>query len=477
MEKSYTQVMADFAANTRFEDLPEDAVYAAKRLILDTVACSIGGYSNNMGKIVAEVKKELGGVPEATIMGLGQKTSCTSAAYVNSEMANAMDADDVSLKGHHACVAVMPALAVAEREGASGKDLITAVALGFDVAIRVAYSMNSIIRPAADNSGKVEFGPTAGFSWVVFGAVVGAGSLLGLDAKKMANALGIAGYSTSLPAIGKWGPSPAPRPMTKYAFYGPIAEAGVTAALLAEKGFEGDQTVLDGERGFWRMAGATGCNWDALTAALGQRWFVRETSYKPYPCCRWIHAPLDMFFRIMRENHFTPEDVEEVKVGLHSVASYARFGDTTVLNEVDTQFSLPYIFGVASLGIDPGPEWQSPARWKDPRVLSFARKAKLYVDPDADAMYAGQVMAGGERKKIHSKIQIKARGQTFNAQADYAKGDPWEPQYVMSDDEMKNKFRNFSSRFLRPDNIENAMDTIYGLDKVECVEDLVRFLR
>lgn len=477
MNKSYTETLAEFAAKISFDDLPEDTVHAAKRLILDTVACAIGGYSNNMGKIVAEVKKELGGKPESTIMGLGEKTSCTSAAYVNAELANDMDADDTSLKGHHANTAVMPALAVAERVGASGKQFITAVALGFDLAIRVAYSMSPPVRPNPDGTGRVEFAPTAGFSWVVFGAAVGAGSLLKLDADRMAHAMGIAGYSTSVPAAGKWGPSPAPRPMTKYAFYGPIAEAGVTAALLAERGFQGDRTVLDGDRGFWRMAGASGCDWEALTANLGQRWFAKETSYKPYPCCRYINGPLDMFLKIMRENQLHPEDVDGIKVGMNSITKHQHFEDITVLNEVDSQFSVPYIFGVAALGIDPGPEWQSPARWQDPRVMSFARKVKVYVDPDADRVYAEQVMSGGERKKMHSKVEVKAGGKAFKAQTDYAKGDPWLPEYVMSDDEMKQKFRNFSYRLLRPDNIEKAIDTIYALDNVACVDELVCYLR
>ncbi len=477
MTKNYTQTMADFAVGTSFDDLPEDTVRASKRLILDTIACSVAGYSGKLGKIVAEVKKDLGGRPESTIMALGQKTSCTSAAYVNAEMANALDADDTSLKGHHANTVVMPALAVAERVGASGRQLIEAVALGFDVAIRVAYSMSSPVRASPSEPGKVEFAPTAGFSWVVFGSVVSAGRLLNLDSDKMAHALGIAGYSTSLPCAGQWGPSPAPRPMTKYAFYGPIAEAGVTAALLAEKGFEGDRTVLDGERGFWRMAGASACNWEALTAGLGQRWFVKETAYKPYPCCRYLHGPLDMFFRIMRENGLRPEDVDEVSVGMHSVTKYQHFEDATVLNEVDTQFSTPYVLGVAALGLDPGPEWQNPARWHDPRVLSFGQKVRVYVDPAADAVYADQVKSGGERKKMHSAIEVKAKGKSYSSRTDYAKGDPWQPGYAMSDEELDNKFRNFSYRLLRPDNIENAIKTIRNLENVACVDELVGYLK
>ncbi len=475
MDKSYTQKMADFAADTVFEDLPEDAVYSAKRLILDTIGCAVGGYSSNMGKMVAEVKRGLGGKPESTIMGFRERTSCTSAAYVNAELAHALDADDTSLKGHHANSVVMPALAVAEREGASGRQLITAVALGFDVAIRVAYSMSSSVRSSVKEPGRIEFAATAGFSWVVFGPAVSAGHLLHLDPDKMAHALGIAGYSASLPCAGKWG-SPAPRPMTKYAFYGPIAEAGVTAALLAEKGFEGDQTVLDGERGFWRMAGASSCNWDALTAGLGQRWFVKETSYKPYPCCRYIHGPLDMFFKIMRDNGLKPEELDEVSVGMLSIAKRQQFDDVTVLNEIDAQFSIPYLFGVAALGIDPGPEWQNYVRWRDPRVLSFAEKVRVYVDPSADALYADQVKSGGERKKMHSAIEVRAKGKSFKAECDYARGDPWQPEYVMSDDDLKEKFRNLSYRILRPDNIEKAIETIYNLERVKDVGDLVACL-
>lgn len=477
MDKNYTQTIADFAAKTCFDDLPEDAVHAAKRLILDTVGCAIGGYSSNSGKIVAEVKKELGGRPESTIMGSGEKTSCTSAAYINAEMGNLMDADDTSLKGHHATAAVMPALAVAERVGASGKELITAVTLGFDMALRVAYSMDAPTRASPTDSKKIEFAPTAGFSWTVFGAAISAGSLLHLDGDQMSNTMGLAGYTTSLPIIGKWAPSLPPRPMTKYAFYGPISEGGVTAALLAQRGFKGDQTVLDGDRGFWKMAGATGCKWDALLEKLGTRWLIRETALKPYPCCRWIHGPLDMFYKIVGDNRLNPGDIEAVSVGLHSNATYSHFGNATVLNEIDAQFSIPYIFAIASLGIDPGPEWQTPARWQDPRVQAFSRKVTLYVDPEADAVYAGQVKDGGERKMMHSKIEVRAKGKIHRAQTNYAKGDPWDPDSVMTEQELKRKFRNFSYRSLRPDNIEKALEKFYDLENVEHIESLVRYLR
>lgn len=475
LNKSYTETLAEFAAGVVFDDLPQETVNATKRLVLDTIGCAVGGYSSNLGKIVTQVKSGLGGNPESTILGLGKKTSCASAAYINAELANAMDADDTSLKGHHANSVVLPALAVAERAGATGKQLITAVAVGFDVAIRVAYYMGSLVRPTSD--GKVEYSMTAGLPWAVFGSVVSAGSLLKLDGQTMANAMGIAGYSTPVPSTSKSGLSPTPRPMTKYAFYGPMAEAGVMAALLAENGFTGDRTVLDSDRGFWRMAGGLESNFDALTDKLGQRWFIRETSFKPYPCCRYIHAPIDMLYAILKENNLQPDDIDEIDVGMITVAKLQRYDNIVIMNEVDTQTSVPYMLGVAALGIDPGPEWQNPARWQDPRVMAIARKIKIHADPESDAIYAKQLMTGtGERKKIHSKIEVKAKGKTFKAQADYAKGDPWQPEYVFTDAELKNKFRNFCYRTMRPENIENAITSAYDLENLTRIDQFTRCL-
>ena len=474
MKKSYTETLADFAAAMSVDDLTEEALCATKRLILDTIGCSVGGYTSTIGKIVTEIKRELGGRPESTLMVVGDRTSCTSAAYVNAEMAMSMDADDTfTWSGHHANCAVLPALAVAERVGASGKQLVEAVALGYDIAARIGFSLRLTV--ADTGTGTIDYAPTSGMSWIIFGAAVAAGKLLGLDEERMAEAMGLAGFTTSVPIIGKGrGKKRAPRPMTKWALAGTMAESGVMAALLARKGFTADRTVLDGEYGFWRMVGAFSCNWDFLTADLGKRWFIEETSFKPYPCCRFIHAPLDAFYKLLRENQLEPEDIDQVNV--HAFSLLNNFEEPTVRNEVDTQFNVPHVFAMAAFGVAPGPKWQSPDTWHDPKVEAFKQKVKIHANPACDASVAKQQMEG-VWKRLPAAVEVKAKGQTFGAEAEYAWGDPWTPDTRMTDDEMKEKFRNMAFGLLRPDRIEMAIDTIYNLDKIGCVDELVDCLK
>ena len=478
MDKNYTETLADFATKVSFDDLPHEVCHATKRLILDTVGCAIGGYSTDIGKIVIDLKRELGGKPESTILVTGDKTSCTSAAFVNAELANALDADETfRWMSHHANCVVLPALAVAERVSASGRELITSVAVGFEVATRIGLALRSMYT-IEGAEGKVHFSPVAGLSWAIFGSVIAAGKLLKLDKTKMAHGMGIAGYTAPISVAGKWSPLPSPKPMTKYAPYGSIAESGVTAALLAEKGFTGDCTVLDGDRGFWRMTGVNSCDWKTLTKHLGQSWAVTETSYKPYPCCRHIHIPLDLFYKIVKEHQLHPEEIDRVNVRVFSGAIRQRMGEMVLVNnEVDAQFSIPYIFGVAALGLRPSPEWHSPGMRSDARVIQFAQKVNVEVDSSADEAMVQQLKRGAPIIRLPASVEVIAKGKTYRARAEYAKGDPSPAEFAMTDEELSEKFRNFSYRLLPSSHIEEAIDAILNLDSLDCIAQVMACLR
>ena len=130
--------------------------------------------------------------------------------------------------------------------------------VGFDVAARIGLSLRHI--DILEN-GKIEIAPVAGLSWAAFASTVAAGRMYGLDAGQMAEAFGVTVATAPLPIAGQWGNLPAPRPMTKYGMYGAMAQAGVFAARLVQRGFAGDRTILDGDRGFWRMMGSRRCEW------------------------------------------------------------------------------------------------------------------------------------------------------------------------------------------------------------------------
>jgi 2-methylcitrate dehydratase PrpD len=279
-----TQQLAAFATDTTYDDLPQEVIHETKRLLLDSIGCALGATRMERGKICTELAKSLGGTPEATILGTAGKVSSINAAFANGELISTLDYD--ALYGVHTPPFVIPApLAVAETVSASGKDLILALTLGHEIARRLQMATPATYSPkeSGPEYGKMSFAPVSGHGTSGFGAAIGAGSILKLNVDKMANAMGIAGYTSPPSTFRKWTDT-VPCRMTKYGPPGFTAEVGVRAALLADRGYYGDTNIFEGEHGYWRFTGFERWNKDIVVAGLGSTWKCREVNYKKYPC-------------------------------------------------------------------------------------------------------------------------------------------------------------------------------------------------
>lgn len=482
---SYTKTLVDFAVGTNFENLPSEVVHETKRIILDTIGCGIGGYSLNRGKIVVELARDLGGRPEASIFVTGCKVSCANAAFANADLANALDADETLLNfAHFANVLVANALAVGELQGATGQDLITAVAVGFDITARIGLSMVPFQILGEPPDEKLQFAPTYGMGFITPGGAVTAGKILGLDNEQMADALGLAGANATPPTLTKL--SLGRFSMQKYVFYGLIAHIGVLAALLAQKGYTGDHAILDGDLGLWRFLGSAQVNWSVLVEELGKKWWILEDSIKPYPCCRFLNSSVDLFHRIIREENIQPEEIESVTVRLHPVAMgshvlsepYLTLDPTDASTPFNLQFSAPYVIAMAALGVKPGPDWYSPKRLTDPWVEELMKKVKVEANPEAfrEVLRAVREEPTKRFKRCPSSITVIANGKAFEAHTEFSKGDPWVAETRMSDNELKEKFRNFCHNIIRYNKIEKAIELIYELEKLDNVAKLAEVL-
>lgn len=470
---NYTETLARFAATTTIDQIPEYARDAGKRLIKDTIACAIAGAQIPSSVIVNEVIGDFGGRPEATVWVTGQKLPCALAAHINGHFSNAVDSDDtLHYKAHIAAAVVAPALAVAEREGSSGADFLLASILGYEVAGRVAMSMKSL-RVAPD--GQLKFGLVSGYSSVVFGAVVAAGRLLGLDADQMRMAFGIAAAAAPLPASSQFGMD-LPRPMTKYALYGTLSEAGVTAALLARKGFTAEASVLDGERGFWRVAGSADSNWDALADGLGTRWLVDEVIYKPYPACRFLNSSIDMYYSIVTANQLRPDEIESITARVHGGAISKHMGDPTVETTVDGMFSLPYLLAAATYQGEPGPQWHSAAAHADPRMKAFAAKVSVELEPASAAAAKEDLDTYRHNRRMPATVELVARGTTFTERRDYAHGDPYDDSVRFTDADVNEKFRRYCTAALGVANVSALIEYLDTTDKHSSVAELASLL-
>ncbi len=461
-----TACLAEFITNTGFGDLSPKVVNDTKRIICDSIACAVGGSSIDAGKIVVEMARELGGRRQSTIMANGGKVSPASAAFANTYLGNALDADETLLHSfHHAVCAVFPAIAIAESQGLAGKDLITAVAIGYDIGARIGLSF---ALAQVTETGAVEYNPRRTLGLYTFAAMAAAGKTYNLDVSQLASAFGIAGHTCPIGSATKWAQFTSGKPMAKYSANAFQGFNGVVAAQMARMGFTGDTTFLDGDFGYWKLVGADDYNWGLLLGDLGKKWWISETSIKPYASGRYSHHSLDLFRKLIREQDLRPEEIERVEVKTFSRAASSWFG---VLNEpktqIDMQFSIPLALAAAAYGSELMPDWQSPEMLKDRRLSEFARKVRVDADPLTHKVMAEEIKRTGRFTRVPTQVTVLARGKPFSARSDYAWGDPWTEETRMTDEQLKNKFRGFCSRLLRSDKIEKALETLDHLEEVK----------
>lgn len=272
--------LVDFAYETKFKDLPREVVGETKRILLDSIGCALGAYRMKRAQICAEEGQRTGGKEESTIFGSeAGKVPSLNAAFANGELITALDLD--ALYGTHLPPYVIPSpLAVGESLSSSGEDIILATALGLEIARRVQMATPPPYGPKSD--GSVFFSDVSGHSPAAFGAAVGAGKILGLNAEKLASAIGIAGYAAPPSTFRKWTDT-TPCRMTKYGPPGFTAEVGVRSAVLANAGYYGDTDIFQGDYCYWRFAGHQKWNVKPVTEKIGRQWKCLEVSYKKYP--------------------------------------------------------------------------------------------------------------------------------------------------------------------------------------------------
>jgi 2-methylcitrate dehydratase PrpD len=461
------QRLADFVIDTEYNDLPNTVIHATKYLLLDSIGCALSSMTTDRGKMSIAMGRKMGGPPESSIIGVGDKVSSVTASYVNGELINSSDYDTLMPGGHVPPYVIPPALAVAETKDVSGRDMLMATALGFEVAARIP---SGIVMERFTGEGKdasFSWGTRAGQAYSNFGAAAGAARLLGLDNKRMAHALGISGHLCQVLTHVRYTFSDN-RPHTKYGVPGWQNTGGMMAALLAEMGYMGDTTVFDGDYGFFTFCGYEGeINLEAITRDIGNTWLFPRIIYKPYPCCRMLHGGIDCLYRIINENNIRPEEIESIEVLGHPTIEQPCFLHGEVENVVDAQFNAAYVFSVVAHGVRIGPEWQDRATMNDPRIRKFMKKIKFKGHPDFVSMVQKDMTV-----QIYT-VDVVARGTTFHEETLHPSGVVG-TEGAMSDTDLENKFRHNASRILTRRKIDAAVKSILNMDQLEHISELVQ---
>ena len=460
-QRSVTEIMAEYAENSKYEDLPDEVVELVKYLLIDTIGCAFGGYATEAGKMIVDFSKSLGGNKESTIIGDSSKVPAKHAAFANAQIARILDFDETyKNSGHPASSVVNTALAVGELVKASGQDIINCIATGYEVSTRVIDAINPT--PEKWVSGVYPFG-TPDF----LGPPVVAAKLFRLKGEKFYNAFVIGASNARLPIMGK--AILPPLSLLKCA-EGWQAEQGIEAALLAEKGFTGIRDVLDGERGFWAAAASDRCDWKELTEKLGQRYNIPSMSLKAQPVCRWVHPAIEAAMELVSENNLQLSEISFIKVKSHTLCTRSPYNSVNpffkdIMNSMaPAQFSIPWGLTMALFGIPVGAEWYSDDKFRNSEVLSFAKKIKVEADEEADRAHA--------EDPLHTvaKVMIEIKhGKVYRKRVDYAKGDP---QRRLTKEEILDKFNCLTKSLVSKEKSERLVDALLSLEKVADVSKI-----
>jgi 2-methylcitrate dehydratase PrpD len=447
------QTIAEWSTGLTLDDIPEEVVEHAKLHLLDAIGC---GYAASALGVAAEGRTamaELGGEPQASVIGLDGALPAPNAAFANAMLCHGLDFDDThSDSVSHVSVVVGPAaLATAEAQGSAGADLVAGIVAGNEVVARVGMAASGLFH-------KRGFHPTSICG--IFGGTAAAARLLGADAPTTTSALGIAGsfagglfaYLDDATATKPFHPAWA-------------AHGSILAARLAALGGEGPPGVIEGRFGLYHaFLGATQGEIpiDEQLADLGSRWETPRIAYKPYPACHFIHGSLGATEGL---GPLDPDEIEDV------VVTIPEAGVSLVLEPADrkvaprtvyeAKFSLQYSTAVMLVRGSAGLGAYSDEAIADPPVLDLARRVRYETKEYATYPAA---FPGGVRIRLRD-------GRVLEAELPHQRGGPENP---LSADEVRAKFRENSLLACGEEYVGALEQSILRLEELDDVRGLLR---
>jgi 2-methylcitrate dehydratase len=448
--------LAKYVRSFAFEKLPPDVVHQSKRVLIDALGCCIGAFDADAVRITHGLVEDLGGRGESSVIGSGLRTSCLNATLVNGVMVRYLDYNDLYALpagkwyvGVHPSDAIPAILALAERQNASGRDLITALVLSYELSAKFCHA--AVDPPLS----KLGWNPDTRGVYVM---PMVAGKLMELDEEKLANAFGISGCHGML--LGILDTAAEEYSMTKNLRYSLTAHGGILAVLLAERGFTGPTTVIEGADGFNQTVMKGRFNIDRFLEA-GDHFFIMDTGFKPLCAVGAVQGHLQATVELVNRHDIRPEDVEGIKItaGTRPIEHTGDPAKRYPTNKETADHSSYYLTAIAIVDRTVGPEQFQKSKYDDPRVLELIDKVTLHIDPDMDRLPRSGM----------SEITTKG-GRRHVLRVDYPKGDPHNP---MSDQEIEDKFRSLASRFMDDKRIGDLLHVIQGLEKVENVRTLM----
>ena len=447
MSANVTEALASFAASLQYENVPERVREHCKNLLLDALACAVAGHRGEETQQVAALASALAQSNESTVIG-GEALSLAGATILNGYLVTAVTMCDVHRPTlTHVTPEVMPpALAIAERDGASGRDLLVAIAGGCEVTTRIGVGLDYRTFRAKGWHGPGVLGP--------FGAAAAVGRLRRFDTDRMAKAFGLAG-SQAAGTFAAWG-----TPTVKF-HQCRGALSGLLAALLAEQKFLATREFLTATDGGLYSVYANGGHPEAVTADLGLRWELERIALRLWPSASSIQGMNTAIFDLVERHKIDPAKVEKVRVALSQPAFDLHGKLARYKGKFDALISGHYTAAVILHDQELTLAQFEPARYDDPKMRrAAAEQIEIRADPTL-----GEVQAA---------VEIDMDGASFKAHCDHPRGSPENP---LSREQIEDKFRTYAAGVLSPAAIAGTIDAVANLEKLGSVRKLMAMLR
>lgn len=448
MTESTTEHLARFAASLKYDDIPSRVREQCKDVLLDTLACALAGHAGEETGQVSRFAGSLATSSESTVIG-GDGLSLAGATLLNGYLITAVTMCDIhrSTLTHVTPEVVPPALLIAERDNASGRDLLVALAAGFEVTTRVGVASDYPAVRARGYHGPGVFGP--------FGGAAAAGRLLGLSAEAMARAFGLAG-SQAGGTFAAWG-----TPTVKF-HQCRGALSGLMAALLAEQDFLATREFLTAKDGGLFVTFSNGGHPEKVTEDLGQRWELEQIALRLWPSASSIQGMNTALFDALEERSFTLKDMKRAQIRLAPTVFNLHGKLAKYKAKFDALISAHYTAAVIIQDHVLTLDQFTPERYDDP-ALRHAAAELIDIRPDDNL------------KDVQSVVEFElVDGTKIMKRCDFPRGSAENP---LTRAQIETKLRTYAQNRLSPSTINRIIGSVAALENFGSVRDLMQLLR
>ena len=445
--------LSDYAVSLRYEDLPDDVAHLAKRMIIDTLGCALGGYHSEPARIAREVASTVTSSPAGRVLGSCQLTSPDLATFANGVMVRYLDFNDgyTSKESGHPSDSIAATLTCSEVGRAGGKGLVTATVLAYEAFCRICDAVD--IKPS-------------GFDHVTVGciaSILGAAKSMGLDREQTLQALNLgiapnlALYQTRIGDVSMW----------KGCAYANASRNAVFAVTLARMGLTGPSPIFEGDGGYFKAVARQPFQLEPF-GGPGQPFKIGECSIKRFPLGQYSQTVVQAALEV-REQLPDPEDITQVNVSTLQTAVNIMAGDPEKWHPVNREtadHSMPYTVAVALMYGTVDQSHFDDEYLRDRRLLDLVSKVEVSVSEEANQMAPEAMLCEVE--------VVTGKGERRSRRVAYHKGHYKNP---LSDSELEDKFRSLAGPVLAGDQVDSLLDRLWRLEDLEDLGEIFELTR